>query len=280
DRIPLPNIPWPILGAAPDSADALVEHVEKKHGPLGPEILKVQRSLRKSIRENFDDDGDDAEKDEQTKKPKAKSKAKAKAKAAKSKAKSKSKPAPEIEPRGDDVMSDAMELEKEEDLERLKVQQEEDATVKKAKGKRKKSKAKEATVDDEDKPAKPVKRRLDFEEDLEEEAEAKEDGAKRAPKCMRTTMAWASPRSVCCTWAVFLNHVCDGFDIRYGLARLSGAFYVSPVSEDRLKSVNEHVRAEKPLEANKKNGVQIAWEKGNLGDVQDKSSGCQYIPYQ
>ena len=41
DRIPLPNIPWPILGAAPDSGDALVKDVEKKHGPLGNELLKA-----------------------------------------------------------------------------------------------------------------------------------------------------------------------------------------------------------------------------------------------
>ena len=214
----MPNIPWPILGTAPDSGDALVKDVEKESGPLHTEILKavitgdivaamklgcyhgylrcctvlhliqVQRTLRKNIRENCDDDNADGDKEEDSKKPRAKSKAKAKAKAAtKSKAKAKSKPQPKIERSHEDVMSDAAELEKEEELELSKVQEEEDADgaskVKKAKGKSKKSKANKATMDAEDKPGKPVKRKLDFDEEVQE-PEWAEDEAEVHEVCL------------------------------------------------------------------------------------------------
>ncbi|CAE7248707.1 unnamed protein product [Symbiodinium sp. KB8] len=317
--------------------DALVKDVEKESGPLHTEILKavitgdiVQRTLRKNIRENCDDDNADGDKEEDSKKPRAKSKAKAKAKAAtKSKAKAKSKPQPKIERSHEDVMSDAAELEKEEELELSKVQEEEDADgaskVKKAKGKSKKSKANKATMDAEDKPGKPVKRKLDFDEEVQEpewaEDEA-EEGAKlwdhmdigesmpeekAAPEAkgkgkkkkkmatpekeqpatkeqvlkdlrqlrlldtsMQIPLDWAERSSftLAADPKVFEND--DGMGISTIGVLFNGAFYVSPVTEQRLEFVNEHARLERKLEANLKHGVHISWEKGNLGDVQEK----------
>ncbi|CAE7247278.1 unnamed protein product, partial [Symbiodinium microadriaticum] len=261
--------------------DALVKDVEKKHGPLGNELLKVQRSLRKNIRENLDDDDDDRDKEEKQAKPKAKSKAKSKAKAkAASKSKAKSKPQPEIERSQEDVMSDAAELEKEEEIELTKVQEDEDAdgnNVKNAKGKRKKKKAQKATMDAEaeDKPAKPVKRRLEFDEEAEaDESACAEDVAQEQPEFEAKNDDADEARSFTLQPGPKVHENDDGLGIATIGVLFTGAFYVSPVTETRVAEVNAHAQKDRKIEANLKHGVHISWEKGNLGDIQDKHSGC------
>mmetsp|Transcript_25002 Transcript_25002/g.52241 ORF Transcript_25002/g.52241 Transcript_25002/m.52241 type:complete len:139 (+) Transcript_25002:538-954(+) len=51
---------------------------------------------------------------------------------------------------------------------------------------------------------------------------------------------------------------------------LSGSFYIHPVPQDRLDAINLHSPQEHQLKANKNDGVNISWIKGNLGDLQSK----------
>ncbi|CAE7418869.1 PLCXD2 [Symbiodinium sp. CCMP2592] len=59
---------------------------------------------------------------------------------------------------------------------------------------------------------------------------------------------------------------------------LSGCFYVKPVPKARLEAINLHSPAEHKLKANNSDGVNVSWNKGNLGDLQDWKQATEEDP--